>query len=534
MFNDNKEIDKHIRTEEKLKKANQELKAMNQQLMKSEERLRLVFEHSSNIYYTHTAKHEFVYFSPQVEALLGYTQEEILINRTRLTTDNPINKAGYQHTMKAIETGLVQPPYELELLRKDGKKIWVEVREAPIVEKGEVRYVTGSLIDITNQKKSELIQKTLFNISSAVNNTEDLDELFERIHQLLGEIVNATNIYIALYDEKKQKIHFTYYVSQYEIRPEPVDAQQSKGLTQYVLNNGEAILVSREEMNEMAEKGLIGISGKLPELWLGVPLKTGKTIIGVLSVQSFDKSTQYTTEDKELLTFVSEGIAHAIKHKQSEEQIKKSLKEKEILLRELYHRTKNNMQVIASMLMMQAQTADDENLKRANQDIVDKIHSMSFVHQKLYQAQDLSQIALNEYIRDFSNHLLSTYRLSKENLYFDLELSEVNVSIDSAIPLGLVITELVTNAFKHAFPGKTEGRISIKLYRDKFHKIVIELADNGVGIPDGLNLRELDSMGMKTVFAIVEYQLQGSVSYETVAGLKWQISFDDVLISDMV
>ncbi|MCF7911426.1 MAG: PAS domain S-box protein [Candidatus Cloacimonetes bacterium] len=491
-----------------------------------EKRLSWIIEHSTDVFFIHTIDDEIIYISPQVVNILGCTQAEALVKWTEFATDHPINQKAVINTRKAIETGEAQPAYEMELIRADGNKVWVEVRETPIIENGKVNLITGSLTDISQRKRSELIQRTLFNISNAMIETGDLPELFQRLHQLLNEVVKVSEIYIALMDHKEQKIQFPYFESKYNIKPEPVNFAESRGLTQLVLEKGEAILVDSTEIMQLQARGWVNLQGEIPRQWLGIPLKTGKDVIGVLSVQSYEESNSFSADDVELLTFVSEEIALAIRSKQSEKQLKSNLREKEILLRELYHRTRNNMEVIASMLQMKADLSQDEELRASFREIVDKIFSMSLVHKKLYEGQNLSQIELKEYIEDFTGHLLDKFGMSNR-VSFELSLEEVKVSIDSAIPLGLVIAELITNSFKHAFAKQDFGKICIKLHRDRNRLIVVEYGDNGQGIEPGINLRTLDSMGVNSVFAIVKYQLRGSISYHVSEGLKWNIIFND-------
>lgn len=483
--------------------------------------------HSINMLYIHDTDHQLIYVSPQVEKILGYTQEEALIKWTELVTDNPINEIGFENTMKAIRTGETQPVYQLELRTKAGKNIWVEVNETPILENGIVKYISGSLTEITERRKSEIKQRVLYNISSAVNQANDLDELFKRIRGLLSEVVNVKNFYIALYDENAQKILFPYFVSELEQKPEPVEYSDSIGITQYVIETGKAKLVSINELNDLQTRGIISLSGKLPKQWLGVPLKIDNFVIGVISMQCFHDEHCYSNEDMELLNFVSEEVALAIKHKQAEQKIISSLKEKESLLRELYHRTKNNMQIIEAMLIMSAEFSKNPDLIKLNQEVADKIYSMSLVHQKLYEEKDLSQINLQDYIKEFSEHMLKIYNTDEKKYLFDLDLVSVKVSIDSAVPLGLVITELLSNAFKHAFIGREKGKIKIKLYRDENDLVILEISDNGVGIDPDIDLLSLDSMGLRTANAIVEFQLQGKLTYKSDNGLKWKISYSD-------
>ena len=132
-----------------------ERKQAEEVLKESEGKLRNIFENSTNLFYSHTPEHVLTYLSPQVEDILGYTQKEAMIKWTKLTSDNPVNEIGFKYTVKAIETGKRQPPYELELVKKNGEKIWVEVREFPEIKDGQTIAIIGSLTDITERKRAE-------------------------------------------------------------------------------------------------------------------------------------------------------------------------------------------------------------------------------------------------------------------------------------------------------------------------------------------------------------------------------------------
>ena len=217
----------------------------------------------------------------------------------------------------------------------------------------------------------------------------------------------------------------------------------------------------------------------------------------------------------------------------AEEQIKQALAEKTTLLQELYHRTKNNMQVIHSMLGLQSLYVQDEQFLTVLADVQDKIHAMSLVHQKLYESRDLSRINLKEYIDDQTAHLVQSYQVRPDKVSLDLHTDSVFVLIDTAVPCGLILSELISNAFKHAFPGDEKGCLSIRLRQAKDETITLEVSDNGIGVPSDL-LEKSDSLGLQTVVGIVEHQLQGEISIETDHGVAWQIRFRDHFYSPRV
>jgi len=215
--------------------------------------------------------------------------------------------------------------------------------------------------------------------------------------------------------------------------------------------------------------------------------------------------------------------------KQSEEQLKQALAEKTTLLQELYHRTKNNMQVIHAILALRASYVQDEQLLTVLEDVQDKIHAMALVHQKLYESRNLSSIDLKEYINDLAAHLVQSYQVQSNGITLELDTDSVFVLIDTAIPCGLILSELISNVFKHAFPGDRTGRITIQLHRVDDETITLQVSDNGVGVPSNFDVRNSNSLGLQTVVGIIEHQLRGEMTLETGHGVGWQIRFKDNL-----
>ncbi|MBT3756597.1 MAG: PAS domain S-box protein [Candidatus Cloacimonetes bacterium] len=215
--------------------------------------------------------------------------------------------------------------------------------------------------------------------------------------------------------------------------------------------------------------------------------------------------------------------------KEAEEQIARDLKIKNSLLQEIYHRTKNNMSVISSMLTMQSRNTENEFVKTTFKEMINKIKAMSLVHQKLYQVKDLSRINLKEYIEDLIHQLRLSYSFGATLVSLKFEMDEVFTLIDTAVPLGLVLNELISNIFKHAFPTEIKGEIRIHLFKEANDVINLHLSDNGVGIPLNMDLRKEGSMGLGTMFSLIEYQLKGEVTYSVENGLKWCIKFKNDL-----
>lgn len=213
--------------------------------------------------------------------------------------------------------------------------------------------------------------------------------------------------------------------------------------------------------------------------------------------------------------------------KKAEEELRVSLEEKEVLLRELYHRTKNNMQVIRSMLALQAHASQNEEVKMIIRETENRIQTMALVHQKLYQSRNLSSIDLNEYIQDLVHLLMQSFGVLSRQITLSLDLEPVPVLIDTAIPCGLILNELLSNSLKHAFPNGRKGEIRIRLSKGGDETVLLDFSDDGVGVPGGFDLRKQETLGLQTLFTIAEHQLQGRVQIENRQGLAFHIRFNN-------
>ncbi|MEA2096359.1 MAG: PAS domain S-box protein [Candidatus Cloacimonadota bacterium] len=470
-----------------------------------------------------------------------FTDEQIesyKIKRTKLQIDEKDSYLGkHQQQIKNIyKNGGSYFVPEMKLKPGNNKAEWIMQRFYAIMDENDkVEKVVILTSDISDRKKAEIKQNTLYNISNALITVDNLHELFIKIRKHLGNVLDTTNFYIALYDEKTDMISLPYDV---DIKDVYETFPAGKTLTNYVIKTGKPLFANRQFLDELAKQGEVEIIGTPSLSWLGVPLKIGNKVMGVIAVQSYDNPDLYSKDDLEILTFVSEEIALAINRKQADERIKRNLNEKDTLLRELYHRTKNNMQIISSMLRMQSRSIENKSLSgdtgieivhESFDEIINKIKAMSLVHQKLYQAKDLSHINLKEYITDLIKLLMISFGIRSEKVSLNLDMEDIPVLIDFAIPLGLVLNELISNIFKHAFPNNDKDEITIRLYKDNDNTINIHLSDNGMGIPKDVILENVNTMGLQTVFSLIEHQLKGEVIYKIEDGLKWFIKLKDNL-----
>ncbi|MGA1874780.1 MAG: histidine kinase dimerization/phosphoacceptor domain -containing protein [bacterium] len=226
------------------------------------------------------------------------------------------------------------------------------------------------------------------------------------------------------------------------------------------------------------------------------------------------------------MVFVATDISD---RKQAEEKIKASLEEKELLLRELYHRTKNNMQVIVSLIMLQSNYIKDERVLQTFREIENRIKSMALVHKNLYQSKSLSKIDLKQYVEELAQNLLKSYNTPSGQISLKFSAGKsIFISIDTAVPCGLVINEILSNSLQHAFPGDRKGEITMSLHTTDTNEIEIRIADNGIGVPQDFDFRKTNSLGFELIISLIEKQLNGEVKINTDQGMEIRFRFKEL------
>ncbi|UKO96022.1 PAS domain S-box protein [Nostoc sp. UHCC 0870] len=210
--------------------------------------------------------------------------------------------------------------------------------------------------------------------------------------------------------------------------------------------------------------------------------------------------------------------------KQAEEKIKASLKEKEVLLKEIHHRVKNNLGIVSSLLQMQYRRTQDSQATAILLDSKNRIASISLVHEKLYRSDDLANINFAQYIPDLTTHLFDSYNVSSSNIQLNIQVEDVSLDIETAIPCGLIINELVSNALKYAFPIDCTGKIQVSLSQASNHTLILIIRDNGVGLPAEFESKKTKTLGMNLIQGLVK-QLRGTLEINSQQGTEFKISF---------
>ena len=199
-----------------------------------------------------------------------------------------------------------------------------------------------------------------------------------------------------------------------------------------------------------------------------------------------------------------------------------NVKEKDVLLKEVHHRVKNNLQTISSLLNLQSKHITDEDVLHTFRESQNRIKSMALIHEKLYMAKDLVNIDFKEYVEGLANHLVQSYLINVNRINIKIDVEGVNLGVDKAITCGLIINELVTNSFKHAFPDGREGNVNISLIREN-DKINLIVSDDGVGLKEGLDFRNTETLGLQLVNTLVA-DLKASIELQEGKGTSFLIT----------
>jgi two-component sensor histidine kinase/PAS domain-containing protein len=281
--------------------------------------------------------------------------------------------------------------------------------------------------------------------------------------------------------------------------------------------------------NHIASSGVP--DGHIPiERFLSVPVLLGDQLVGQISLANATRD--YSDRDLEVVGRLGQYYGLAVRRvqdrnalKESQNKLKESLEEKELLLKEIHHRTRNNMTIVSSMLNLQAVTLDDPRLTDILRDAQSRIRTLAMVHERIFTSGDMTNVNFNIYVREITYALFRGYNIHRERITLETDIiADLSIDLKQAIPCGLIINELVSNSIKHAFPTDKEGKISVSIRKKVPDKIEICIRDNGCGLPADIDVREPDSIGLKLITMMVN-QLKGSLEFNRTKGTEIKIFF---------
>lgn len=224
------------------------------------------------------------------------------------------------------------------------------------------------------------------------------------------------------------------------------------------------------------------------------------------------------------LTQLNQALSREVTERTlAEDQARASLREKEVLLKEIHHRVKNNLQIISSLLNLQSRKIKDEQIATVLNESQNRVRSMALIHEKLYQSKNLAEINLGDYVKSLATFLARSYQ-GVGGVSMEVDTEEILLDLDHAVPCGLILNELISNAFKYAFPDGRQGKLSVVLKRSPEGEIVIRVQDNGIGFPEHLDFKNSPSLGLQLVNSLVE-QIDGEIFLDAQNGTLFTVRF---------
>lgn len=253
----------------------------------------------------------------------------------------------------------------------------------------------------------------------------------------------------------------------------------------------------------IAEEGLISLIGHGAPYALVVD---ETTLLGVVSLKRLQEYGQVAERAR------------------VEETFKASLRQKEVLLREVHHRIKNNLQIISSLLDIQASSVQDPHIIEMFTDVQNRVLSMALIHEALYQSSDLGLVPFGDYVRTLAEQIFRSYNVVADRIALQIRADEVMLDTNQAIPCGLILNELLSNCFKHAFPSDTAGEVHIELRSEAAQRVTMVVRDTGSGFPAEVDFRHTETLGLQLVYTLTE-QLGGTLELESDGGTAFKLSF---------
>lgn len=431
-----------------------------------------------------------IYFSPRWKEMIGYNNDELPNNIS--SWEKVIFEEDRMAAIKLIEDYNQGRVDRFQIIQrfyhKNGSIVYILSRAIHLKDdQGNVIRMVGAHTDITElQKAQEVLKQQLAAIEAAID----------------GIAILKDGHYIYLNKAHVEMFGYSY--------------------PQELLGNSWKGLYKPEQISYFQQH-------TFPTLFQQRHWQ-GQTIAQRRDGSTFVEEISLTLTDDDLLICVCRDVTERLK---AEEKIKASLLEKEVLLREIHHRVKNNLYVISNLLDLQADTLEQEEQRNLFAESQNRIQTMALIHEQLYQSDDLSQVNFANYIQNLVQKLSSSYQPKDCKININLDVEPVTLNLETAIPCGLLINELVTNAFKYAFPNSTTGEVEINLKVDSEQKIYLKISDHGIGIPEDVDWQDSPSLGLRLVNILAD-QLEATLELDCSQGTSFTLIFQEKSYNEKV
>ena len=458
----------------------------------------------------------------ECEKLSGYLKEEIEGKKswTDFAVEEDLEQLINYHQLRGINPDAVPKNFEIKLINKQGdiRDVYVTIALIPYTNNRLI-----SLLDITDKKRSrKALQESEVKFREIFNNANDMITVSEvKENGIPGRFMEVNDVASEMLGYTKEEF---LNMTPFDIVHPDMDASLPK-IELEMSKNGYA----RHESILIAKNRSI------------IPVEVA--------------THSFKLQGKDVILAISRDITE---RKKAEEGVKASLKEKELLLREIHHRVKNNLQIISSLLSLQTSYTKDNETRNVLEESQNRVKSMAIAHEKLYNSENLVKIDFKDYVNDLTDSLFLTYKINENRIKLNKKIDNIFFDVNTLIPCGLILNELVTNSLKHAFPAIeshdltnekfsdpmtvcSEGfselpnktnEIRIELHQSK-NKFMLIVSDNGIGLPKNVDFKDTESLGLKLVTSLIK-QLDGTIEIDKTEGTTFRIIFKELKYKERI
>lgn len=483
---------------------------VKEELTESEKRYRMVFKNSLDGIMLTNPNGEILKVNSAGCRILGWNEEEIrALGRNGIVVNDEKLQVALQ---KREETGSFSG--ELTFLHKSGRHIPVDLTSSIYInDKGERR---TSLIfrNISDRKEKErLLQEqvkmrtAIMEVGQQAVQSEGLEEFYQLLVEKIDDLLEAHTVQLLQFVDRDNAT---------------VLADSSRGNMHADLSPvGDLYRINEPQILEADQLQSISFGLQDVNYSVGIIVPGESNPFGFL-VLHFKEDKMMRESTRLFLKAVSHLIGITVARKQAELELKESLEEKKILLSEIHHRIKNNLAVISGLLELQASEVEDEKVQFVLHDSQQRIHTIATIHEKLYQSENIAEMGFASYVDELLQSIQTTYDYKNRQIRFQTNIEDIDFDITEAVPLGLILNEMVSNAYKHAFQGQEEGTITINLTKDADNgTVAMRVADDGKGLSENFDLKQNNSLGMKLISSLTR-QLDGTLEFNN---LHWGCEF---------
>lgn len=531
-----------------------EQKLMEEVLKESESTYRSLLESMGEGIILADNNDHILYVNRKFAEMVKYSKSELIgkIGYNIFVEPRERNRLIAKNTLR--ETG-VSDSYETVFITKEGERMNVVVSGSPYKNSGgKVIGSIGVAKDITDQKKIlARISKQkdeidmLYQAGKLLSMNLDVESIFNTVFEVISGVVDFSELFVAKYEPEDKMIRYIYMRSINGAEPVDVStvpaiplAPEGFGILSDVIRKSTPIILNDYQETLKRSKTIVKVSVprrevaaaeeesiSKPQSAIIVPIKLDEEVIGVIQLYSQNKDA-YNIEQlvflEALMQQASLAYHNAMLYQKAqaeikvrmtaEAELKSALEEREILLKEIYHRVKNNLQVVSSLLKMQSEKISDPDVKKYFLESREKVNAISLIHEKLYNMRDLSKIDFSDYINSLVRNIKGMHTLN-EPVKVTVDSEKITLPIDIAMPCGLILNELILNALKHPFTNESRNpEIQVKFsYEKQKDTYLLKVIDNGNGFPEEMEFNSYDSMGLKLVTTLTN-QIDGKIKLE--------------------